>query len=130
MRYFAKIEDGDKVSQVVLVEDHVLDPTFFLSEELGLGGEWVETWIDGGLRRHFAACGSDYNRALDVFISEKLYDYFVLDEEEMRWVPPVAAPYPEGNYYWDDEKREWVLKVISLDDILLDTPTETSDLES
>ena len=109
MRYFAKIEENSLVSQVITLSDEIENPSFYL-ESLGIAGTWIETWIDGGQRKNFAANGSIYNADLDAFIPQKMEDEldFVFNENLCRWVPPIAKPDDGKKYGWDYINKVWV----------------------
>ena len=123
MRYFAKIENNNLVSQVIKLADEIENPETYINE-LGIGGTWVETWKDGGERKNFAAVGSTYNNELNAFIPKKMEDEadFIFDENAYRWVPPIPYPTDGKEYGWGYESKAWIeiLPVANNDEIVSD----------
>jgi hypothetical protein len=113
MRFFAKVETDNVVSQVVQFEDDFDNPVQFLVEQAKKPGLWLETWEDGKARKHFACAGSTYDPALDVFIFAKVADNFVFDSKKLEWVAPT--PSPGKDFYWSLEDSDWV-KIDYLDE--------------
>jgi len=69
MAHFAKIENN-KVTQVLVVPDNQeTRGQDFLSNDLGLGGTWVQTSYNASLGGKFAGVGDDYNEATGDFTS-------------------------------------------------------------
>jgi hypothetical protein len=108
MRYFAKVENNNLVSQVIVIANDVDNPIDFIAE-LGIDGTWIESFMDGGSRLNMASVGYSYDPQRDVFIQNKpdldKASDFILDEESGRWVPPLQRP--DNNYYWDFEDKIW-----------------------
>jgi hypothetical protein len=70
MAHFAKVGDDNIVTQVVVVANEIEDRgEEFLSQDLGLGGRWVQTSYNNNFRGIFAAIGYWYDEANDVFVA-------------------------------------------------------------
>lgn len=107
MANFAKINEDGIVETVLVVADEQADNAqIFLAEELGLGGIWIESKLDGSIRYNAAIPGMTYDAENDAFIPVKPFDSWVLDAETFQWKAPVAQP--EGFYDWDEESLTWV----------------------
>lgn len=109
MAHFAEIDDNNIVLRVLVVDNSLEDRgAEFLSQDLGLGGTWIQTSYNGNFRKNFAQEGWTYDPNRDAFIGRKPYDSWVLDEETCRWEAPV--PYPEDDkiYVWDEDSVNWV----------------------
>ena len=93
MRYFAKIETNNVVSQIITLDDSVEDPQAFIAS-LGLDGTWLESFEDGGERVNMASVGGTYDPVRKMFIQSKPEGDFeinlVFDEETGRWNPEVT----------------------------------------
>lgn len=113
MRYFAKIELDNLVSQVITLSDDISNPEEYL-QSLGVDGIWIETWQDGGVRKNFAANGATYDAKLDVFIPKKMQDEsdFILDTNTYKWVPPIPYPNDGKEYGWDYLHGSWAEVVL------------------
>jgi hypothetical protein len=75
-KYFAQIENNI-VTQVIVARQDFVD---------ALGGTWVETAIDGSLRKNYAGIGYSYWPDLDAFVPPKCHDEAVLDETTALWI--------------------------------------------
>lgn len=82
MAHFAKIDENNVVTQVIVVDNKdITDPHTGQEDEiLGiafckklLGGNWVQTSYNGNLRVCYAGVGYTYNRALDAFVAPKSF---------------------------------------------------------
>jgi hypothetical protein len=91
MSHFARVVNGI-VTQVIVAE-----PEFFDTFVDSTPGEWIQTSYNtyGGqhpegrpLRKNYATIGGTYDKERDAFISPKLNDSWVLDEETCLWIEP------------------------------------------
>jgi hypothetical protein len=84
---FAKVDDGF-VSQILVVpEEYSHNGSFYLSSQLGLGGEWIKTPRDNSTE---ATIGGSYSKEEDAFI----------------------PPKPEGNKWELNDEYQWSLPVV------------------
>lgn len=90
MRYFAKIETDNVVSQIITLDDAVENPQDFIAS-LGIEGTWLESFEDGGERVNMASVGGTYDPVRNMFIQSQPEGDFeinlVFDEETGRWNP-------------------------------------------
>lgn len=117
MAYFAKIDDGGTVLQVISVSNSdAPDPAptnseplgqAFIADTLGLPGEWRQTSYNGTFRKQYAGIGWRYNADADVFISPQPHPSWTLDDEH-DWQAPVPYPSDGGRYDWDEDSLSWV----------------------
>jgi hypothetical protein len=126
MGHFAKLDENNIVTQVIVVDNKDITDPFTGQEDeiLGiafckklLGGNWVQTSYNGNLRVRYAGIGYSYNRALDAFVAPKPFESWVLNTETVDWESPVG-PAPEltaeeteagSRYEWDEENTQWNL---------------------
>jgi hypothetical protein len=111
MAHFAKVING-VVTQVIVAESE-----FFESFVDTSPGEWIQTsynthggvHLNGGtpLRMNFAGVGFTYNKDKDVFISPKIYNSWVLNEDSCLWEPPIPVPSDNKKYFWNEQKISW-----------------------
>ncbi len=107
MAYFAKIEN-DKVVEILAVpNDQEHRGQDFLADDLGLGGQWIQTSWSARIRKKFAAIGDNYDQKNDWFISPKPQPSFVFDETTWAWIPPIPMPSP-GDWLWNEEQQAWI----------------------
>lgn len=125
MAHFAKLDENNIVTQVIVVDNKDITDPFTGQEDeiLGiafckklLGGNWVQTSYNNNLRVRYAGIGYSYNRALDAFVPPKPFESWVLNTETVDWESPV--PQPEltaeeteagSRYEWDEENTQWNL---------------------
>lgn len=91
MRYFAKVEDDNLVSQVIVIADDVASPEEFIAE-LGIGGKWIESFVEGGSRVNMASAGYTYDAERDMFVQNKPEGVanVAFDEALGRWIPELS----------------------------------------
>lgn len=116
MAHFAKIDESGIVLQVIRVaDDDAPDPApshseplgqAFISDVLGLPGEWKQTSYNDNFRKQYAGIGWRYDSLADVFIAPQPFPSWTLDSN-FDWQPPV--PRPEGSpWTWDEDGQSWV----------------------
>jgi len=125
MAHFAKIDENNIVTQVLVIPDEQEHRgQQFLSEDLNLGGRWIQTSYNThagihygpsgpsgnpGLRKNYAGIGYTYDEVRDAFIPPRPEDEtFVFDEDKCMWVPPFPVPDDESAYIWDFSTHQWV----------------------
>lgn len=107
MAHFAEIDENNIVKNVVVVDNSLENRgADFLANDLGLGGNWIQTSYNGNFRKQFAGIGFAYDAAADVFIAPQPYLSWTLDNN-FDWQPPVKKP-NDGDYYWDETITNWV----------------------
>ena len=122
MAHFAKINESNIVTQVVVVNDsdgnNDTDGQNFLNNLFKTTHTWKKTSYNtygnthrlGGTpyRKNFASVGFTYDSSRDAFIEPKPYNSWTLDETTCLWEPPVAYPSDGKSYEWDEDNRQWV----------------------
>ena len=102
-KYWAKVKNGI-VEKVIVAE-----PEFFDTFVDDSAGTWIETKMDGSIRKNYAGIGFSYDSTRDAFIPQKLYASWILNEETCLWEAPVAYPEDGNDYDWNEETTQWVL---------------------
>ena len=102
MAYYAKIDELNNVVDVMIVED-VLGYEWLVEN---FDGTWIETKLDGSIRKQYCFVGGTYDPTADVFIAPPPFSSWSLDEN-YDWQAPT--PKPEGDFYWDEETLSWIL---------------------
>jgi len=126
MAHFAKLDENNVVTQVIVVDNKdITDPHTGQEDEiLGiafckklLGGNWRQTSYNNSMRVRYAGIGYSYNAALDAFVAPKPFESWVLKTETADWESPVG-PAPAltkaqtealSRYEWDEENGAWEL---------------------
>jgi hypothetical protein len=113
MSHFAQIDSNNIVTQVLVIEQEVIDTGLF-----GEPSSFVQTSYNtyggvhklGGtpLRKNYAGIGYTYDSGRDAFIPPKPYNSWVLNETTCLWDAPVAMPTDEKMYTWDENSTNWV----------------------
>lgn len=120
MAHFAELNEDNIVTQVIVVSnDDILDDEGNESEEVGLNfleqlfghRNWKQTSYNGNFRKNYAGIGYKYDENLDGFIEPQPYPSWNLDNETLKWVPPVPMPKEnEGKsilHIWNEENINW-----------------------
>lgn len=119
MAHFAEIDATNTVTQIIVVHNNELLVDGVESEAKGIafcqslfGGTWIQTSYNNSFRGCFAIIGDTYNPDLDIFVKEKLFNSWVLDEKTGQWVPPIAIPEHEAGFFWvwEEETINWIKK--------------------
>lgn len=122
MAHYAKIVNGI-VERIIVAEQDFVD-----TQE----GEWVKTSynmkqgiyydvetnapatdqsiIDGDEareRKNYAVEGGVYDSERDIFLPEKAFPSWVIDETKWQWKAPVDKPDDGKNYSWNEETTSW-----------------------
>ena len=122
MAHFAKINESNIVTQVVVVNDsdgnNDTDGQNFLNNLFKTTHTWKKTSYNtygnthrlGGTpyRKNFASVGFTYDSSRDAFIDPKPYNSWTLNETTCLWESPVAYPSDGKSYDWDEDNRQWV----------------------
>ena len=111
MSHFAEIQNGIVTRVLVVPNDQEHRGQEFLANDLGFGGEWVQTSYNAatnGFRKHYAGIGYTYDPDRDAFYPPQPYPSWTLDND-CNWQPPTPRPNDDGMYEWNETNREWVL---------------------
>lgn len=110
MAHFAQIDENNIVINVLSVPDEQQHRgEEYLSQDLGLGGTWIQTSYNNNIRKVFAGIGYVYNSELDIFLAPKPFPSWVIDPVEQVWVSPIPRPAEiEGKVHiWDEVNQNW-----------------------
>ena len=70
MAHFARVDDNNIVTEVVVVDNEVEHRgQEFLAIDLELGGRWIQTSYNSNFRGIFAAIGYWYDEVNDIFVA-------------------------------------------------------------
>lgn len=106
MAHFAELDENNIVIRVLVVSNDLEHRgADFLANDLGLGGNWIQTSYNGNIRKQYAGVGYNYDSVADVFIAPQPYPSWLLNEN-FDWQPPT--PKPEGDWFWDEATLSWV----------------------
>jgi hypothetical protein len=118
MAHFAQIDSNNIVTQVLVIEQDVIDtglfgdPASFVQTSYNTRGGvhyGPDGQPDGGvaLRKNYAGIGYTYDRERDAFIPPKPYNSWLLDENTCNWNPPTPMPTDGKPYAWDEDSLTW-----------------------
>lgn len=113
MSHFAQIDENNIVTQVIVIEQDVVDTGLF-----GNPASWIQTSYNtsggvhklGGtpLRKNYAGIGYTYDSTRDAFIPPKPYNSWTLNEDTCLWDAPTPMPTDGKPYLWDEDTTSWV----------------------
>ena len=113
MAHFAKLNNKNKVTEVNVVNNSVLDPAneeasgiAFLTEWSGGYTNWKQTSYNNNFRKQGAGINYTYDAVNDVFIAPQPYLSWSLNQN-FDWQPPTPKPEGEG-WYWDEDSLSWI----------------------
>ena len=116
MSHFAQIDSNNIVTQVLVIEQDVVntglfgEPSSFVQTSYNTHGG-VHTLGGTPLRKNYAGIGYTYDSIRDAFIPPKPYNSWVLNETTCLWDAPVAMPTDDKRYSWDEDTLSWVEEV-------------------
>jgi hypothetical protein len=114
MAHFAKLDANNLVIDVHVVHNDVITIDGQESEQAGIDfltglfdhPYWKQTSYNGSFRKRMAGIFYTYNPTLDAFIPPREFSSFVFDEAELLYVPPIAHPNDEKDYYWCEVDKD------------------------
>ena len=124
MAHFAKLDSDNIVTQVVVVDNSVLEKADgteselkgkqFLNSLLGTA-TWKQTSYNGSIRKNFAGVGYKYDSTKDAFIPPKPFTSWTLNDTTCLWEAPVAYPTDGNIHNWDEANQQWNLARVYVD---------------
>jgi len=117
MAHFAKLDENNIVTEVLVVNNEVLLKTDGTESEYkgkvflnGLFGNatWVQTSYNNNFRKQYAGIGMTYDESNDVFIAPQPFNSWVLNTN-FDWEAPIVYPTDGKTYNWDEETLSWIL---------------------
>ena len=129
MAHFAKLDENNIVTKVwVIMNEDINDPDNtagldneqigidFITNELGISGTFKQTSFGGNFRGAYAGKGWNYSEEDDKFYPPKPYDNWVLQDDNITWLPPVEQPTLTDEevaankmYHWNQDTTQWEL---------------------
>jgi hypothetical protein len=113
MSHFAQIDENNIVTQVLVIEQDVVDTGLF-----GNPSSWIQTSYNtsggvhrlGGtpLRKNYAGIGYTYDVIKDAFIPPKPFNSWTLNEDTCLYEAPTPMPTDDKMYIWDEETTSWL----------------------
>ena len=113
MSHFAKIDENNTVTQVIVIEQDVVNTGLF-----GEPSSWIQTSYNtsggvhklGGtpLRKNYAGIGYTYNVTRDAFIPPKIFNSWILNEDTCLYEAPTPMPTDDKMYSWNEDTLSWV----------------------
>ena len=100
-KYWAKVTDGLVVKVIVANDD------FFETFIDDSAGTWIETKMDGSIRKNYAGVGHTYDQGRDAFYEPQPYPSWTLNETTCLWECPVAYPNDGNMYTWNETTKAW-----------------------
>ena len=114
MAHFAKIEN-DIVVDVIVVGNEFLNNLEFPESEpigqeylksLGFTGEWIQSSYNNKFRYRHAGVGGQYYRKKDVFLFNKPFPSWKLNETTYLWEAPYPMP-DHRSWVWNELNQKW-----------------------
>ena len=121
MAHFAKLDENNIVTDVVVVNNEVIDDNGVESEAKGVEflrtlfkeptANWKQTSYNKTIRANFAGPGFTYDPSNDVFVGIKPsgFDSWGLNTSTWMYEAPVAHPNDARSYTWNEGNGSWDL---------------------
>jgi len=121
MSHFAQIDENNIVTQVLVIEQDVVntglfgDPKSFVQTSYNTRGNvhyGPDGNPDGGvaLRGNYAGMGYTYDPVNDVFYSPKPFPSWTISAKtNWVWISPTPYPTDGKDYRWDEDTTSWVV---------------------
>lgn len=78
MAHFAEIDSNNIVLRVLVIpNEEESRGQEFLSQDLGLGGTWVQTSYNATIRGKYAGIGDTYDKKKDIFVAPVIDDVII-----------------------------------------------------
>tara|TARA_B100001059_G_C17462834_1_gene393019 strand:+ start:73 stop:393 length:321 start_codon:yes stop_codon:yes gene_type:complete len=100
-KYWAKVNNG-LVEKVIIANEDFFDT--FVDDS---AGTWIETKIDGSIRKNYAGISFSYDATRDAFIPPQPYLSWVLNETTCIFEAPITHPNDGKIYDWNETTTEW-----------------------
>ena len=100
-KYWAKV-NNNLVEKVIVANEEFFDT--FVDDS---PGTWLETKIDGSIRKNYAGIGFSYDSTRDAFSPPQPYPSWILDESTCKWEAPIAHPNDGNIYNWNETTKAW-----------------------
>lgn len=113
MAHFAQIDSNNIVTQVLVIEQDVIDtglfgePSSFIQTSYNTHGG-VHTLGGTPLRKNYAGIGYIYDSQRDAFYAPQPYNSWTLNEDTCIWEAPTPMPTDGKLYRWDEDTTSWV----------------------
>lgn len=115
MAHFAKLDEGNNVLAVHVVNNDVITVDGNESEQAGidfltsLHGHtlWKQTSYNGNIRKNYAGIGYTYDAGRDAFIAPQPYPSWVLNGTSCKWEAPTQMPNDGNQYSWNEDNVSW-----------------------
>ena len=116
MAHFAKLDDNNVVTQVIVIDNNDCDGGDFPASEaagqtfiasIGLDGTWKQTSYNANFRSRFAGLNYTYNETDDAFVRPQPYTSWTYNSETTDWDAPVAYPDDGTLYKWNEDDQAW-----------------------
>lgn len=109
MAHFAEVNENNIVLRVVVVDNSQEHRgQEYLSQDLGLGGRWIQTSYNANFRNKYAGIGDVYEEARDVFYPQQPFPSWI-QGVDYNWYPPTPMPDDGNIYIWNEELQQWDL---------------------
>lgn len=116
MAHFAKLNENNLVTEVIVVNNEVITVDGQESEQAGIDfltnlyghSLWKQCSYNSNFRNCYPGIGFEWREDLDAFIQPKEYNSWILNETTLKWEAPIPYPTDGKNYYWDDKTLSWI----------------------
>jgi hypothetical protein len=100
--YFAMVGSDDIVKQVIVADQE------FVDAHPVKGAKWVETDMEGKINKKYAGIGDTFDHSRGAFFEKKPFSSWKLNEQTVKWEPPVPMPsFKKIPPTWNEKEKRW-----------------------
>jgi len=116
MAHFAKLNENNFVTEVIVVNNEVITVDGQESEQAGIDfltnlyghSLWKQCSYNNNFRHCYPGYGFEWREDLDAFIYPKEYDSWILNETTLKWEAPTPEPNDGKGHYWNEANLSWI----------------------
>lgn len=116
MAHFARLNENNFVTEVIVVNNEVITVDGQESEQAGIDfltnlyghSLWKQCSYNANFRHCYPASGFEWREDLDAFIRPKEYESWTLNETTFEWEAPTPEPDNGKGHYWDESTLSWI----------------------
>ena len=117
MAHFAKVDENNLVTEVIVIDNAVVDPEgkgndnetlgqTYIADVLGLEGNWQQCSYNNNIRGNYAGIGFTWDEENDEFIPPKPYASWTYSFTDHQWKAPLAHPLADISEDSTDQPEE------------------------
>ena len=103
MAHFAKVDENNLVTEVIVIDNSVVDPNntgndneslgqAYIADVLGLEGNYQQCSYNNNIRGHYAGIGYTWDEQHDEFMPPQPFASWTYNFDDHEWKAPITHP--------------------------------------